>query len=544
MNGLPLYGATPEGQDVLQISALGVDRIDVTPGVTSAFAGPTALGGIVNVVSGTPASPSQVVVNGTSLGATDVAAFQTHTFSPRLAGTLLLGRHERGAADPDDDGWAEVGGYRRLVVRPSAWWTRSPRSTWYMTAGWMSDDRTDGTFKNRSLPVDITVREDVNTQRADAGTVGRIQLDTNTVVTVRSSFMRESRERWFRGGRESDRRVGIFGDVAITRSLPYQQVFTGGIALDRDQYTTLDTPNDFRNTTPAIYGEHTWAPVSWFGVTSAARIDLTQFGDFVSPRVTVMLRPTPAWTMRLARSEGVYSPTPLTDETETFGLRYVDFRQLQPEHAQGWSLDIDGMKGPIELRASGYRTVVTHPLAVRIPPGSAVGLEIMNADGTARSQGADASARWRAGALRVTAAYSYIDAMRPIIGTIFGTDFEFDTTMARPAPYTPHHSGRVEAALERKDDQLVGLELRLTGLQLVADSSLAPSRAYATVDARVEKRVRRAILFARGSNLLNVRQSQYTPVVRSASGAARQFGDNVWAPLEGLVVNAGVRFTY
>ena len=543
MNGLPLVGATPEGQDALQLSALGVDHVDVTPGVTSAFAGPAALGGIVNVVSATPASPSQVVLNGTTRGASDVAAFQTQTFSPRWSATLLAGRHTRGESDPDDDGWAEVGGYRRVVIRPNVWWKQSPQTSWFMTGGWMSDDRHSGTFEDRTLPAGITFRDDANTQRADAGAIGRIQMDSSTVVTVRGSFMRESRERWFRDEQEGDRRVGLFGDVSATRSL-HEQVITAGIALDRDQYTTFDTQNDYRYTTPAIYGEHTWTPEPWFGITSSARVDLTEFGDFASPRVTVLLHPTPAWTMRVSRANGVYAPTPLTDETETFGLRYVDMGQLQPEHAQGWSLDVDGTRGSIELRASGYRTVVTHPLAVRVPPGSAFGLEIMNADLPSRFQGADVSARWHARALGVTAAYSYVDAVRPVIGTIVGVDFEFDTSMVRAAPYTPRHSARLEAALGRADDQLVGLELRFTGRQTVADSSLAPSRSFATVDARLEKRVSRAILFARGSNLMNVHQSQYAPVLRSSAGAARQFADNVWAPLDGLVVNAGVRLTY
>jgi outer membrane receptor protein involved in Fe transport len=168
----------------------------------------------------------------------------------------------------------------------------------------------------------------------------------------------------------------------------------------------------------------------------------------------------------------------------------------------------------------------------------------MNSDADARYQGADASARWREGMLRVTGAYSYVDAIRPIIGTVFGNEFEYDTAMVRAAPYTPNHSARLVAALERAGDGLVGVEVRFVGHQAVADSSLAPSRAYATVDARVEKRVRRAILFARGSNLLDIRQSQYAPVMRRASGAARQFDDNVWAPLDGLVINAGVRITY
>lgn len=448
MNGLPAFGATPEGQDPLEISALGVDRIDVTPGVTSAFAGPTALGGIVNVVAGTPSSPSQAVVNGTTRNATDVAVFQTHTFSPTWAATLLAGRHERGMADPDDDGWAELGGYRRVAFRPSVWWNRSARSTWLMTGGWMADDRHSGTFGAPRLPVGVAFKDDARVERTDAGTIGRIVLDTNTIVTVRGSFTQEQRERWFRDERERARRRGIFGDVAATRTLG-TQIITAGIALDRDQYTTFDTDNDYRYTTPAVYGEHTWTPRPWFGVTSSARVDLTQFGDFVSPRVSLLVRPTPMWTMRLSRANGVYLPTPLTDETETFGLRYVDIdmNDLQPEHAQSWALDVDGMKGPIELRASGYRTVVTHPLGIRIPPGSAVGLDIMNADADARYQGADASAHWQEGALGLTAAYAYMDATQPIITTIQGIDFQFDSSMARPAPYTPRHTARVETTL-------------------------------------------------------------------------------------------------
>src|SRR5262249_17778672 len=146
---------------------------------------------------------------------------------------------------------------------------------------------------------------------------------------------------------ERDRRVGIFGDVSASRALRGAQVITAGVALDRDQYKTLDTRNDYRYTTPAVYGGHTCAPVAWVGTTSSAGVDLNEFGDFVSPRVSVMLRPTPAWTMRVSRANGVYMPTPLTDETETFGLRFVDMGDLQPEHAQGWALDLDGVKGPI-----------------------------------------------------------------------------------------------------------------------------------------------------------------------------------------------------
>jgi outer membrane receptor protein involved in Fe transport len=119
-DGLPLLGATPEGQDPLQMPVLGVDRVEVIPGVTSSLYGPTALSGSVNVVSAPASSPSQVVVNGTTHEASDVAAFQTYTFSPAWAATLLAGRHYQNPGDPDGDGWAEVPGYKRVVVQPHA----------------------------------------------------------------------------------------------------------------------------------------------------------------------------------------------------------------------------------------------------------------------------------------------------------------------------------------------------------------------------------------------------------------------------------------
>lgn len=544
IDGLPLLGDTPAGQDALQISALGVDRIDVVPGVTSGSVGPAALGGSVNVVSAPPTSPSQVVVNGTTRGASDVSLWQTRTFSPRWSASLLAGRHDRGASDPDGDGWAEVGGYQRLVVRPRVYWTRSASSTWYMTGGWTSDDRRTGTFRDARLPDGNQYRDDADTRRADAGTIGRIQIDTNTLITVRGSLMREWRTRWFGARRERDRRVGVFGDVAVTRSIG-ANVLTGGVALDRDQYATLDTRNDYRNTTPAIYGEHTWTPVPWFGIASSARLDLqSQFGDYVSPRVSVMVRPTDAWTARLSRASGVSVPTPMTDETEAFGLHYVQIRDLQPEHATAWSLDLDRASAAVDLRASAYRTIVAHPLAIRIPPGSPIGLQIINADEPARTQGVGLSSTWRARALRVTAAYSYLDATRPVIGVLFGQDFTVDTTMHRATPYTPRHTARLEATLERDNERLIGIEARFTGAQTVADSSLAPGQAFVTIDARFEKHIGRGILFVRGSNLTNVHQAQYAPVLRTASGAAGQWADNVWAPLEGLIVNAGMRVSY
>ena len=545
MDGLPLLGATPEGQDLLQLPVLDVQRVEVVKGVSTAMYGPTALGGIVNVVSAPPSAQSQIVVNGSTHEASDVAVWQTHTFTPKWSASLLAGRHYQNLSDADGDGWADVNAYKRVVVRPRVYWSRSDRSTWYMTGGWTSEVRQSGTVDGARLPDFHFYDDDNGTRRADAGTVGRILLDTNTFLTVRASMTREWRTRWFGENRERDRRNMIFSDIAVTRSIG-DHTLVGGVALERDQYAALDERRQsYRFTTPALYGEHAWSPQPWLSVASNLRLDLhSEYGDFLSPRISLVARPTDKFTARLSAASGAYAPTPLTDETEGYGLSHVRPSAREAEHATGWSLDLDHLDGEVEWRGSLYRTVIAHPLILRTAPSSLEELMLVNTDEPAITQGADVSVRYRTQPLRFTATYSFIDATRPEIGQLFGEDFEVDTVMRRVTPLNPKHSARFDIANERENDRVVGVTVNFVGVQALSDTLYSASRAYVTLDARLEKHVRRAVFFVYGHNLTGVRQSQFFPVLLGASGTAGQWTRDVWAPLDGISLNAGLRLRY
>jgi iron complex outermembrane receptor protein len=207
-------------------------------------------------------------------------------------------------------------------------------------------------------------------------------------------------------------------------------------------------------------------------------------------------------------------------------------------------LDVGRIRGALELRGSVYRTVVNHPLVLRTTPGGGEELELVNADEASRTQGVDLVARYRMRPLRFTATYSYIDATRPEIGEIIGEDFQFDTTMRRVVPFNPRHALNLDVAHERENDRLIGFEVHFTGRQALTDTLVTVSQAYVTIDARFEKHLGRAILFVRGKNLTGVDQAQFMPLLRRASGPAGQWTNDVWAPLDGRVVNAGLRLKY
>ena len=207
----------------------------------------------------------------------------------------------------------------------------------------------------------------------------------------------------------------------------------------------------------------------------------------------------------------------------------------------GWSFDATHVDGALELRAGAYRTVINHPLILRTLGEE---LALVNADDPTRTMGADFSARYRLRPLRFTATYSYIDATRPEIGQLFGEDFEVDTTMRRPVLLNPRHSGSLELAHERENDRIVGIAAHFVGREELRDTLYSGSRPYVTLDARLEKHVGPAILFAFAKNITGVKQSQFFPVLLNASGTAGQWTRDAWGPLDGFALNIGARFKY
>ena len=91
----------------------------------------------------------------------------------------------------------------------------------------------------------------------------------------------------------------------------------------------------------------------------------------------------------------------------------------------------------------------------------------------------------------------------------------------------------LDAAYERPNDRIIGLEFHFVGRQATTDTLFRLSREYVTIDARLEKHVGPAIIFVRGKNLTGVRQSQYL------SGAAA--GVRIGGPVDQRRVGAARR---
>ena len=110
---------------------------------------------------------------------------------------------------------------------------------------------------------------------------------------------------------------------------------------------------------------------------------------------------------------------------------------------------------------------------------------------------------------------------------------------------TPRHAAGLVVMAESEHAGRVGLELYYTGRQrLEANPYRARSEPYVILGILAERRFGLYRLFVNFENLTGVRQSEWDPLLRPSPGSDGRWTVDAWAPIEGAVINGGVRIAF
>ncbi len=251
----------------------------------------------------------------------------------------------------------------------------------------------------------------------------------------------------------------------------------------------------------------------------------------VNPRVSLLARPSDVWTMRVSTGLGTFAPTPFTEETEEVGFSRLLFRDdLEVERGWAASADVTRLVSSFELTATGFASRIGDP--VRPVDVGDDQFALLNAFEPQWVWGAEAIARYRVEGLSLVGTYSWTRA----------TELDVELGGRRETPLTPRHAFTFTAVRESESHGRIGVEAYYTGLQeLDHDPYRQTSRRYLLIGVLAERRLGRMRLFINAENLLNVRQTKYAPLVRPDRRADGRWTVDAWAPLDGVVVNGGVR---
>ena len=418
--------------------------------MASALYGAGALGGVVDLISRRPAKEPvrEALVNRTSRGGTDATLFAAQPFTERWSGTLLVGGHWQQRNDIDDDGWADLAGYSRAVLRPRVFWSDGTGRSLFATGGAMWEQRHGGTMPSSVLtPTGAPYPESLDTARFDGGMVAQMPLAGRYVVTARMSATSKD-EDYLRGDvREHDVQDTFFAELALRGTAP-RQTWVGGVAFERSTLDPRDEPRfAYQYNVPGVFLQDDIEVQRWLTVSASGRLDVhSAFGTFVSPRLSALVRDG-AWTSRVSIGSGFFAPTALTEETEAAGLaRLTIDGPLKAERGRSASFDSHALQGPLSVTTTLFRYDVDNPAVV-----DRATYTLATLGEPTINTGRGAVATFRRAPFSVTGTYTYVHS-REGVGVDRGD-----------IPLTPRHSAGLVGMWEREGRGRIGVEAYFTG---------------------------------------------------------------------------------
>ena len=536
-DGLPLYGGAASAIGPLDVSPVDLKRVELIKGAASALYGGQALGGVINLISKPPTGESQLLLNRRTMGVTDAATWLSRRLSERSGVSLLLSGTMQDAGDPDGDGWSDQARARRWGVRPRYSFGDESGRSLFVTAGYGYDDRQGGTLGSALAPDGSPFREGLTGQRADAGLTLRVPRRDSGHVAVRLALSSNGRERSFGAGPMERDRIST-GFAELTRVMKSERhAFVLGAAVQGDAYhNELNAAFDHDWVTPGLFvtGDRDVGSIT---LSASVRGDRhPEAGFTVTERLALLVRPNEAWSVRVSGGTGFAAPPSMTEEIEAIGLRAIQASPLNAERSVGGMIDLNGHLLGAELLVTGYTSSIGKAVQLVDVGDLSRSGALRNAAGATRVGGAEGAAIWRFGG---------DNKFLLTYGHARGTRTDAETGQREAMPLLNRHRAGADLMLEKPGVYLIGIEGIYYGRQVLDDNPyLTESKPYLYAMAIAKRQLGPVEIVANFENLLDVRQTEYQPLVLPSPAVGGRWTTDVWAPLEGFMANVAVRFRW
>jgi iron complex outermembrane receptor protein len=316
-----------------------------------------------------------------------------------------------------------------------------------------------------------------------------------------------------------------------------KHTLTCGLNLITDNFSenplSSGTNRSYDRWTAGLFGQDDWQIAVPFTLETGLRIDReNHYGVQMVPQIAGIYHVNDKVGLRASAGLGYKVPTIFSDQSDPNSIFKLNplGGNVGIERSIGGEFDCT-FKGiafgiiSFTLNQAFFYTRVNNPL-VLITDTATGNVSLFNADGYFFSKGAETDIKLTYGELEAFIGYTYTDAEK-----------EFSTTSG-DLFLTPPHRFVMDVLFDLEELGEGGLELRYTSSQLLHDGTRSPD--FWVFDLLFQKKISNITLFVAVENLLNYKAADYLPVVIGGN-VNPQFND-VWAPLEGRVINAGLKF--
>ncbi|BFM12860.1 TonB-dependent receptor [Simiduia litorea] len=538
-DGLPIYSGFSSSLSLLQITPLDLQQVEVIKGASSTLYGGGAIAGLVNLVSKTPGETpeTEMMLNATSAGGQDLSVF--HSREAGQHGVTLFGTYNRSRGfDPADNGLTAIPEFERVTFTPRWFYALSDATKFDLGVGLIDENRLGGSIDYIKGDAPNDYFEDNESRRTYLRAGLSHAFDDGVEVMLKHTNSQFERQLKSPGYQFSGSQTSTFTELSLA-DYPAEGGWVIGLnatteAFDQDQ--SVDGFNhDYAEQTLGAFGQYTRDLSSAVVLEAGLRVDShTDYGNFVLPRISLLYLPTHDLTVRFGGGYGYKTPSLFVSDAEALQFKNlvpIDPDQFDAETSKGLNLDINHR---LDLSDSWsltsnlmlFHTQIDKPLEI-IEQNGLYNFDQQNY--AINTRGAEANFIFGFGELRYFLGYTYVDAEQ-----------ETANGNVELALVSQHRVNQV-LVWEREDNFRIGLEAYYFSPQRRDNDSRG--EGYWIFGLMTEKQLADSVTaFLNFENFTDTRQTKFENI--NSGDLVNPVFRDIYAPLDGFVINGGVRVSW
>ncbi|MDN3580822.1 TonB-dependent receptor [Mucilaginibacter flavus] len=536
-DGMPLYAGFAGNLSLVQISPLNLRQVEFIKGSASTLYGGGAIAGLVNLISKVPEKAPELtlLLNGTTAKGADASIYYSQKW--KHIGTTIFGAYNyNGAFAPGDGSFTAIPQTNRIAINPKFFLYMDEHNSGWFGVNTTYENRFGGDIQVVDGNADNVHQyfERNKTFRFSTQLSFTHKIDEESRINFKNSvgyFHRDFEEPGFGF---KGQQLSSFSEVNYVRN-GEKASWVAGANLITDNFTAVPPQNNlnYHQTTLGAFAQNTYKASNWLSMESGLRIDENipapvkpSNGLFILPRLNALFKISGHLTSRIGGGLGYKMPTLFNDQSEQEGYQHIqplNIGNTRAEQSFGLNADLNyrnalGDEAFININQLFFSTRVNQPLILQ-------NNTFINAPGHLLSQGAETNVKLVMDELVFYLGYTYTNTRQYFSGT--------NSTQ----PLTPKNQFSFDSTYEIEGSFRFGAESFYTGPQLLSDGTTG--KGYITFGLLVQKMWKHLDIFINAENLTNQRQTKWGAIY-TGSITNPDFKD-VFAPLEGTVVNAGIR---
>lgn len=536
-DGFPIYAGAASGLGLLQTPPLDLKQVEILKGSSSTLYGGGAIAGLINLISKVPSERRELnfLFNITSAGGLDMNSFYGKRF--KKAGlTLFVSRNTNKAFDPSNISFSAIPKFERYTVNPKLFLYFNDKTTLSFGINTAFENRLGGDMQVIRGQTDSihSYFERNKTKRVST------QFSFDRTITGKANFKVKNSLSYFnriissKGYTFDGTQYSSFTEATYVLKKKAAD-WVAGINLLTDQFkeSPLQQPGlrDYHQTTFGAFAQNTWNVSDLLTLESGLRADhVNNYGFALLPRVSALFKITPKLTSRIGGGLGYKPPTIFTEESEKLLYKNVlpiNSSQNKLEKSLGMNGDVNYKtsfnKISFSINQYFFYTQLKYPLFLE--QASNGSYTFQNIPGHIITNGAETNIKLSYEELSLYLGYTYTNTKIHNSGSIYENAL------------TPKHRFNAALVYEIEDKWKFGSEAYHFSKQLLSDGNMG--KDYWLTGLVAERTWKKFSLFINFENFGDVRQTKFESIY-TGTETNPVFRD-IYAPLEGFVVNGGIK---